>query len=211
MPDSPSIINAISDVRDARIAALEALWRRFGGALEALLAQRDVALAEARAKLLRRDLLIETMRVQLARLRRMQFGASSEKLNAEIAQLELALEELEAAAAPVAQTSSVPPKPDRPASVRALPAHLPREDVVAEPPSRTCTCPDCGGALRKLGGERAAAIYTVIETCKMNGVEPQAYIADIIAKIAADWPASRWDELMPWNWQASEERARLAA
>jgi transposase len=35
----------------------------------------------------------------------------------------------------------------------------------------------------------------------MNGVEPQAYIADVIAKIAADWPASRWDELMPWNWR----------
>jgi hypothetical protein len=51
------------------------------------------------------------------------------------------------------------------------------------------------------GGTRAAAIYTVIETCKMNGVEPQAYIADVIAKIAGDWPAARWDELMPWNWQ----------
>ena len=35
----------------------------------------------------------------------------------------------------------------------------------------------------------------------MNGVEPQAYIADVIAKIAGDWPAARWDELMPWNWQ----------
>jgi transposase len=53
----------------------------------------------------------------------------------------------------------------------------------------------------KIGGERAAAIYTVIETCKMNGVEPQAYIADVIAKIADNWPASRWDELMPWKWK----------
>ena len=51
------------------------------------------------------------------------------------------------------------------------------------------------------GGARAAAIYSVIETAKMNGLEPQAYIADIIGKIAADWPAARWDELMPWNWQ----------
>lgn len=50
------------------------------------------------------------------------------------------------------------------------------------------------------GGERAAAIYTVIETAKMNGLEPQAYIADVIAKVAAAWPAARWDELMPWNW-----------
>ncbi len=53
----------------------------------------------------------------------------------------------------------------------------------------------------RVGGERAAVICTVIETCKMNGIEPQAYIADVIARIANDWPAARWDELMPWNWQ----------
>ncbi|MCW2349287.1 MULTISPECIES: transposase domain-containing protein [unclassified Sphingobium] len=34
---------------------------------------------------------------------------------------------------------------------------------------------------------------------KLNGIEPQAYIADVIAKIASDWPTSRWDELMPWT------------
>ncbi|BCA63476.1 transposase [Sphingomonas sp. HMP9] len=49
----------------------------------------------------------------------------------------------------------------------------------------------------RVGGERAAAIYTVIQTCKANGVDPQAYIADVIARIAYDWPASRWDELLP--------------
>jgi|UniRef100_UPI002F917E3C hypothetical protein len=48
--------------------------------------------------------------------------------------------------------------------------------------------------------ERAAAIYIVIQTCKANGVDPHAYIADVIARVAGDWPASRWDELMPWNW-----------
>lgn len=53
----------------------------------------------------------------------------------------------------------------------------------------------------RVGGERAADICTIIETCKLNGVDPQAYIADVIAKIANDWPAARWDELMPWNWQ----------
>jgi transposase len=74
----------LSSDKDAQIASLQAL-----------LGERDAALAEAKAELLHRDLLIETMRVQLARLRRMQFGASSEKLNAEIEQLELALEELE--------------------------------------------------------------------------------------------------------------------
>ncbi|HJO63951.1 MAG TPA: IS66 family transposase, partial [Sphingomonas sanguinis] len=61
----------------------------------------------------------------------------------------------------------------------------------------------------RAGGERAAAIYTVIQTCKANGVDPQAYIADVIAKVAGDWPASRWDELMPWNW--AHEPVKLAA
>ncbi len=49
----------------------------------------------------------------------------------------------------------------------------------------------------RAGGERASAIYTVIQTCKANGVDPEAYIADVIAKVADDGPASRWDELMP--------------
>jgi hypothetical protein len=49
----------------------------------------------------------------------------------------------------------------------------------------------------KAGDDHAAAVYSVIETAKLNGLEPQAYIADVIAKIAGDWPAVRWDELMP--------------
>ncbi len=57
----------------------------------------------------------------------------------------------------------------------------------------------------KAGGERAAAIYSVIETAKLNGIEPQAYIADVMEKVASDWPASRWDELMPWNWTTNEQ------
>ena len=118
------------------------------------MAERDVALAEAKGELLHRDLLIETMRVQLARLRRMQFGASSEKLSQEIAQLELALEELEAAAAPVAQGSPTP-QAERPVPVRAFPDHLARVDIVAEPASGPCACPSCGGALRRLSADSA--------------------------------------------------------
>lgn len=63
----------------------------------------------------------------------------------------------------------------------------------------------------KAGGERAAAIYSVIETAKLNGVEPQAYIADVIEKIASGWSASRWDELMPWNWTAQYAPVSMAA
>src|SRR5262249_49210610 len=49
------------------------------------------------------------------------------------------------------------------------------------------------------GGERAAAIYTLIETAKLNKVDPQAWLADVLRRIA-DHPASRLHELLPWHW-----------
>jgi transposase len=55
------------------------------------------------------------------------------------------------------------------------------------------------------GGVRAAAIYSVVETAKMNGLEPQAYIADVITTIAADWRVARRDELLPWNWHSPND------
>ena len=111
----------------------------------------EASLARANAALAARDLLIETLRGQIARLRRMQFGASSEKLTREIAQLELALEELETESAVPEIRAALSDTPGRLAPVRALPDHLPREEVVHEPASGACTCPDCGGALRRLG------------------------------------------------------------
>ena len=63
----------------------------------------------------------------------------------------------------------------------------------------------------KAGGERAAAIYSVIETAKLNGVEPQTYIADVIEKVVSGWPASRWDEFIPWNWTAQSAPVSMAA
>jgi hypothetical protein len=50
------------------------------------------------------------------------------------------------------------------------------------------------------GGQRAAAMYSLIVTAKMNGVDPQAWLADILLRIAAH-PAHRLDELLPWNWK----------
>ena len=52
---------------------------------------------------------------------------------------------------------------------------------------------DCGGA-------RAAAMYSLIVTAKMNDIDPQAWLADTLARIAGH-PASRIDELLPWNWR----------
>ncbi|MGI4949070.1 MAG: IS66 family transposase, partial [Janthinobacterium lividum] len=117
----------------------------------ARIAALEASLARANAALAARDLLIDTLRGQIAKLRRMQFGASSEKLGREIAQLELALEELETESAVPDVEAAVPDMPTRPAPVRSLPNHLPREEVVHEPASGTCTCPDCGGTLRRLG------------------------------------------------------------
>ena len=52
------------------------------------------------------------------------------------------------------------------------------------------------------GGERAAAIYTLIETCKLNGVDPQAWLADVLARLP-DHPAKRINDLLPWNWKTA--------
>ena len=107
---------------------------------------RDAVVAQAE---------IATLKFQLARYRRAEFGRSSEKLARDIAQLELAIEAVEtdqaerlAAQPPVVaaliEAAAEAQKPAR----RPLPEHLPREEVVHPAP---CTCPSCGGALRKIG------------------------------------------------------------
>lgn len=59
------------------------------------------------------------------------------------------------------------------------------------------------------GGERAAAMYTLIATAKLNDINPQAWLADVLARIA-DHPASRLDELLPWHWKATQDQAAAA-
>ena len=49
------------------------------------------------------------------------------------------------------------------------------------------------------GGQRAAAMYALIGTAKLNGIDPQAWLADVIARIS-DMPVSRLHELLPWEW-----------
>jgi transposase len=98
---------------------------------------------------------IAKLRFQLARYRRAEFGRSSEKLEREADQLELAIETLEAdqaerlaAASPIVAAAIEAAIENQKPARRALPHHLPREDKVHAAP---CTCPSCGGALRRIG------------------------------------------------------------
>jgi transposase len=133
--------------------------------LQRLVVEQRAALEAARSTLLSRDVEIEKLKIELARLKRMQFGRSSEQLDQSIAQLELSLEELEASAAETAPSLESPPtvekaKPAR----RALPESLRRETIVHAAP---CECPACGGALRAFGEDVAEILEYVPERFKV--------------------------------------------
>jgi transposase len=61
------------------------------------------------------------------------------------------------------------------------------------------------------GAENWACIASLIETCKLHGVDPQTYFTDVLTKLVNLWPASRLDELMPWAWAAERSTNKLAA
>ena len=60
------------------------------------------------------------------------------------------------------------------------------------------------------GGERAAVMHSLIGTAKLNGVDPQAWLADVLARIA-DTPLGRLHELLPWNWRPASRPVAIAA
>ena len=127
--------------------------------LKRLVIEQHAALEAARSTLLSRDVEIDKLKIELARLKRMQFGRSSEQLDQTIAQLELSLEELEASAAETVPALDIEPAAERPKPVRrALPESLPRETVMHEAP---CNCPACGGALRGFGEDVAEILEYV--------------------------------------------------
>ena len=59
------------------------------------------------------------------------------------------------------------------------------------------------------GGQRAAAIYTLVETAKLNDVDPLAWLADVLARLQ-DHPAKRLAELLPWSWQPVQPQKAAA-
>ncbi len=54
------------------------------------------------------------------------------------------------------------------------------------------------------GGDRAALIYTVLQLAKLNGLDPEVYLADVIDRMAKGHPINRLSELLPWNWTKPE-------
>jgi transposase len=152
---SPDTVNLPSDPDALRAFAL--------ARCSELVATRT-ELATAMAAVHWSRLEIEKLKVQLARLRRMQFGRSSEQLDREIDQLELKLEEMEAdearqdAAADSSGATLIRPDRRQPKR-RPLPDHLPREEIVHQPDGNgACRCPACGAGMARLGEDVAEVL-----------------------------------------------------
>jgi transposase len=107
-----------------------------------------------------RDELIAKLKAEIARLKRWRFGRSAESIDATLTQLQLALDDLQAPSKCVPKQAVLPDEdstgaaemrrtPKLRRAPRVFPEHLPRETIVHAPSS--CTCPDCGSAMRKLG------------------------------------------------------------
>jgi hypothetical protein len=132
---------------------------------------------------------IEHLKLVIEKLRRMIFGAKSEKTARQIEQLELKLEELETAQAADAGTELPVPeaelksKPFR----RPLPEHLPREVVTHLPESDSC--PDCGGILRQFGEDVAEQLERIPATFKViRHVRPKFACANCERVVEAPAP-----------------------
>jgi transposase len=121
----------------------------------ALACQSELKVAELSVQY--KALEIEKLKLQIAKLRRMQFGRSSERITRQIEQLELRLEELQTGEAEVAAKADAaepgdPIRERRQPKRQPLPDHLPRQEVVHQPADDgACKCPDCGKGMAKLG------------------------------------------------------------
>jgi transposase len=143
LPDDPSVLKAIIAAKDEEISRLSAAERAY-------------------------EALIQALRIRIARLKRQNYGSSSEKIEREIEQLQLALEDLEVAMA-AADTTSEPEEAEakEPVSSRSrrrcgkpqVSETTPRERIVLDPGE---SCPECGGPLRLIG-EDVSEILDFIE------------------------------------------------
>ena len=169
---------------------------------DTVIAERDAALAERDAHLLNAHYEIEKLKVQLAALRRERYGKSSERLAAEIGQLEMLIGNLEedqaerdavaaaAAAEKAPKTKGKPDKPRKPALRRPLPEHLQRETIVHEPVLAChCGCTD-PARLTRLGEDVTEVLEKIPARLKViRHVRPRFACRACEAVIQAPVPA----------------------
>ncbi|WP_245294677.1 IS66 family transposase [Rhizobium rhizosphaerae] len=160
----------------------------------AIIAAQADQLAKQARKLQSRDTLIDKLKAQLAVLRRARFGSSSEKMDRAYEQLELALEDIEAAEAEamavsgvLASSSTADPAKAKP-SRRPLPDHLPRHDVTHQ---ATCACPVCGGSVFIRAGESVSEVlhYVPASFCVVRHVQPRFTCKGCDTQIKAEMPS----------------------
>jgi transposase len=60
------------------------------------------------------------------------------------------------------------------------------------------------------GGVHWGVVASLVESCKLNGIEPQAYLTDLLIKLVEGWPMRRIDELLPWVWARQQRGDKLA-
>lgn len=161
LPDDMAALKALLVAKDAELVASKAELQATTRALWA-----------AKNGLVITQLTIETLKAQIAKLRREKFGASSERIERTIAQLELALEEAEAVKAEATAATPQPPEPESPvddstdASTepprkkrRQLPPELPRRSVVHAPAD---VCKTCGGSELRTVGETVTEVLAYV-------------------------------------------------
>lgn len=127
--------------------------------LKAMLLASQARTAHLEAELSTRTAEIEHLKLVLAKLKRMQFGRSSEKLDRQIEQLELKLEDIEAEEAVAEAQAPLKVAPRKARERKPLPPHLPREEQIYTSPGDAC--PTCGGGLRPLGEDVAEQLEYV--------------------------------------------------
>src|SRR5712664_1223258 len=157
-------------------------------ALKSLIVAQHEQLLSKEEQLASRDEEIERLKLLIAKLRRMQFGRKSEKMDWQIEQLELKLDELQASRAQQLAAPMAASVVNRAAKRgrQPLPAHLPRETHRVLPQQEAC--PDCGGALKPLGEDVSEMLEYVPEHFKViQQVRPKLACAccDKIVQAAA--------------------------
>src|SRR5689334_7019528 len=129
--------------------------------LKDIVRQRSNKLEVAEALCISQKLELEKLRFEIALLKRMKFGRSSEQIDQQLTQMQLTLEDLESSLAQKPEAVRPPPKEPAQKPVRqSLPEHLPRQEIVHE---TACACPACGGELRRLGEDVSEMLEYVPE------------------------------------------------